>query len=131
MIVRCGLLNIALALLFQGAATQSLAKTGLNKPAEAIEPRDPTQPPGRRNPLKRTGTSGVANDEPSLVLNSILSGDTRRIAVIDGQLVREGERVAGMMLVQVTANSVHLQHPSRQGHTVLRLPKANIAKEYR
>lgn len=128
-----------------GLAITELAKTegGLEQTSKQFgamtEPKDPTQPPGaaRRRVASVGNAAKVKLKVP--ILTSILTSDQRRLAVINGKLVREGDQVAGMTLVRVSKDEVQLQarkqtqaQPQTQPQIlVLRLPKSNIGKDYR
>lgn len=61
---------------------------------------DPTRPPGR----VPKNAALVQTSLPKLT--SILFGRDRRVAVIDGRVLREGSTVSGLTLVEVATNSV-------------------------
>lgn len=65
----------------------------------ARELHDPTRPPGRV-PTQLSVTQALPQ------LTSILLGSERRVAVIDGRVLREGMTDSGLTLVEVAANSV-------------------------
>ena len=75
-------------------------------PTEAPAPRpraaDRTGKPPRREPL----------DDPLPIVNLILHGTDRRLAVLDGRVVAEGEPVGGRILLRVESNAVVLREPS-------------------
>ena len=123
-------MGIALAASLNSLAVAT-TPTKLLQPVAAVQPRDPTQPPGapsRRTNSGRSETQGKLNTP---VLTSILLSDERRLAVIDDKLVREGELVAGMTLVRVSKDEVQLQGGKHTRPLVLRLPKSDIGKDYR
>lgn len=99
--------------------------------AGQVQPKDPTQPPG--NARRQVVSNGVVVNKPVAVpkLSSILTSDERRLAVINGKLVREGESVAGMRVIRVAKDEVQLQSNKQAQALVLRLPKSNIGKDYR
>ncbi len=66
---------------------------------------DPTVPPyvyGAAVPAPRAGASGPA-------LQSILLSPVRRLAVINGRMVRIGDRVGGAVVVAIEIDSVKLR----------------------
>lgn len=99
--------------------------------AVRVQPKDPTQPPGRAH--RQVVSNGVVVSKQMAIpkLTSILTSDERRLAVINGKLVREGESVAGMRVVRVAKDEVQLQSNKQAQALVLRLPKSNIGKDYR
>lgn len=68
--------------------------------AFAVADNDPTRP------LHYNSSAATANS--GLRLSSILISDNRRIAVINGQLVSEGDTVAGATLIRILDNRVHV-----------------------
>jgi MSHA biogenesis protein MshK len=85
----------------------------------AAELRDPTQPP-----------PGVANMQAkqgqALVVTSIIISANRRIALINGQFVKEGENIAGSKVIAIKRDYVEL---SSQGQKVkLYLIKQDVRK---
>lgn len=87
---------------------------------------DPTRPP--------PGWTAPAQDEaPAVVqapaLQSILAGKTRRAAILDGRVYREGETVGAYKLGKITRKEVRLNGP--EGDLVLRLPSpaGNLEKK--
>jgi hypothetical protein len=69
-------------------------------------PFDPTAPtdPGQYRRHNGYGNRGW-------ILNSTLVGPERRIAIINGNPVREGDRVGEARVVQIRASEVRLQTP--------------------
>jgi hypothetical protein len=86
----------------------------------ADELRDPTRP-ARLGP-------GIVMTSPSVEavrLEAILnSGDARR-AIVNGKVVREGERVNGVQIVAINENSIHYVRAGR-GH-IATLPSRKIS----
>jgi len=79
--------------------------------------QDPTRPPAQ---LLHPSTAAVSPAAPRV--QSILIGQHaggRRVAVVDGNLVRVGDRVRGARVVAITAGEVQLQRPG--GRDVLKL----------
>jgi hypothetical protein len=70
------------------------------------EPADPTAPARPGNP----GHYGTGN----WTLHSTLIGPERRDAVINGQLVRVGDRVAGARVARIEAGEVLLDTPGQR-----------------
>lgn len=87
--------------------------------AHAQEMRDPTRPAslGPGPVLRADGVQAVR-------LEAVLdSGDNKR-AIVNGKVVREGDRVAGVRIVSISGNSVHYVRAG-QGH-IARLPIQKI-----
>jgi len=72
-------------------------------PVAAESLRDPTEPP-------RTATAGPAQPAAvaSLTLDSIIISDNRRVAVINGESVREGDSLAGGRVLRIRPDRVDL-----------------------
>lgn len=80
----------------------------------AEELRDPTRP-ARLGP----GIVMVAPGVEAVRLEAILSqGDTRR-AIVNGKVVREGDRVAGVQVTAILGNSIHYLRAGREHVAIL------------
>jgi hypothetical protein len=79
---------------------------------ERVTPRVSGQPPG----LAASQRPRVPLREPLPVVNSILFAPDRRLAVVDGAIVREGEAVGPRVLIRIEPDAVLLREPS--GHEV-------------
>lgn len=83
---------------------------------------DPTRPWTYQAPAQHS--------EPSVshtpVLSSIMIGPRRRIAVINGEVVREGGRVGNMKVMAIEAGRVRLRGP--QGYSTLKLLPARVKR---
>lgn len=66
--------------------------------------RDPTQPPH---------VSRSADVTMGLQLASILRGPDRRMALINGQWLQEGDDIAGMVVQRITENRVVMKNGTR------------------
>jgi hypothetical protein len=80
--------------------------------ALAAEPavHDPTEPyrPGAGG---AGGTAGAP--APRFKLTAVLISPTRRVAIVNGKPLQEGQRVAGAELVKIDAHSVQLRDGNR------------------
>jgi hypothetical protein len=72
--------------------------------AAAME--DPTRPPAGFYALGASGAGGTGDEGP--VLQSVLISEAGRLAIISGELVQLGGRVAGGRLVKVSETEVVL-----------------------
>ena len=88
-----------------------------------VPERDPTRPPSGR-------VAGPAAPEPGvkLELSSVLIGATRRVAVIDGMLMVEGEERAGVKLWEIKKDRVVVSVAGRKPVTLL-LDNARMRKD--
>jgi len=78
---------------------------------------DPTRPNWFENPKK-------TKKAPRLALNSLVNGPQRRIAVISGELMREGDSHRGFTLEQILEDRVIMNNQS-SGRLVLKLATNN------
>jgi len=62
--------------------------------------------------------------EPTLVLNSVMTGKHVRVATINGQIVKEGDRVKGYLVRRIAADGVVLA----DGDKTRRLPMRPLYK---
>ena len=89
---------------------------------------DPTRPalvvPAPATPTGDVETEAV---ERALVLTSIIHGSERRLARLNGQWIREGERFDGGALVRVHPDRVQVRTPNGQDVT-LNLTPAHMWK---
>jgi MSHA biogenesis protein MshK len=78
---------------------------------------DPTRPPG----VVPAGPAPTA--EPGgMVLRSLLVAPERRLAVIDGTQVREGDRVGGARVLEISLEGVELERAGERLHLRLTAP---------
>lgn len=78
---------------------------------------DPTQPSNYR----------TATKEPSLHLESVLSSEHRKVAVINGVVLSVGERIGSARVVAITENTVKLRRGGKEFS--LQLKRASIRQE--
>ncbi|XOV89041.1 MAG: hypothetical protein ACFHX7_03920 [Pseudomonadota bacterium] len=76
---------------------------------------DPTRPPARYAPVLEPSVKARSG----LLLESILISPYRRIAIINGLRVREGDAVDGSIVTRISRASVSL----RDGHRTFELKK--------
>ena len=65
--------------------------------------QDPTRPPDNL---------GEGMTSSSFTLSAIVKANDRLIAIIDGQTLREGEKISGESVVSIEENKVQLEGPS-------------------
>ena len=88
-------------------------------------PRDPTQPPGYASSWpKATKSTKLPR------LSSVLIGADRRLAVVDGRLMSEGEERSGMKVWEIKPDRVVVSVSGQQRVTLL-LDTDRIHKEVR
>ena len=86
---------------------------------------DPTQPPSNWRPSAAHASAGAAAPK----LTSIIVGPARRVAVIDGVAIKEGQSTNGLTVVRIDKKWVDArigEQPIR-----LKLAAANMTKELR
>ncbi len=76
---------------------------------------DPTQP------LMASGGSDV-EDEQGLKLDSILVASSRKLAVINGAPIREGQRVNGILVRSIRSGAVDVNYQG-QNQTLVLVPR--------
>jgi MSHA biogenesis protein MshK len=84
---------------------------------------DPMRPPAAP---AASPAEGAKDSPPAMRLQSVLISAARRVAVIDGRLVRQGERVGDGKLVAISESHVVLQRP--HGRETLKL-NATVDKQ--
>ncbi|BCR06406.1 hypothetical protein DESUT3_34750 [Desulfuromonas versatilis] len=80
--------------------------------ARGAELRDPTRPPIPAAPER--APEPLRSKAPDWRLSSILVSPERRVAVISGQAVVEGDRIDGARVVAITPSAVLLQKGKRE-----------------
>ena len=115
----------ALAALALSSLVQVGSATVTSESGGAAAVRDPTRPPGAR---VRSTVVQASTAVPEL--SSVLIGADRRLAVIDGKVMAEGEVRAGVKVWQIKADRVVVSVAGSKPVTLL-LDKARIHKEVR
>ena len=72
--------------------------------------------------LAAAGAEWIQIDEPTLVLDSVMTGKGVRLASINGQIVKEGDRVKGDLVRRIAGDGVELA----RGGSTRRLPRARF-----
>lgn len=99
------------------AAPLALALWWAAAPAVAQDIGDPTRP----TPLRATApVETVARPQQQWHLQSTLVAAQRRVAIINGRSVREGEMIDGARLVEVRAGGVRLERGGESFELTLR-----------
>jgi MSHA biogenesis protein MshK len=101
-----------------------VAATGAAGVAKA-ELTDPTRPPAHR--VEQRLSDEDSGKEAGLTLSSILISPSRRLAIINGQLVAAGDPVASFTVSEIGTSSVTLRGPS--GRLQLHLIPPTIKRE--
>ena len=65
-------------------------------------------------PLQGLQKNTASNENAAITLNAILTGDGRRLAVINGETVGEGERFNGGRLISITQHGVLIDTNGKQ-----------------
>lgn len=87
-------------------------------PGAAQGLQDPTRPPGPSSTVARPAP------ERSLALDSILFSKDRRVAVIEGEALREGQGFDNLRVIRIHANRVRVMDNGRERVLYLeRLPQ--------
>lgn len=77
-------------------------------PAAALALQDPTRPPG----AGRVASS--PEPERALVLDSILYSEDRRVAVIEGRALREGQGFDNLRVIRIHHDHVRISDSGRE-----------------
>ena len=102
------------------AALVLLALPALLSAAEPL--RDPTRPPSA--PVQKQAPVPVSEAQVQLALQSVLVSDLRRRAMINDQLVQVGDRLAGMLVIDISSDGVVLESAERT--VTLDLPRDRV-----
>ncbi|MDX1404903.1 MAG: general secretion pathway protein GspB [Woeseiaceae bacterium] len=94
-----GIRKLLLALLLLTAATATGAQETL---------RDPTRPYNARPVAIASGGGGGGSAVSTYSVTAIFTSDSRRVAVVNGQRVVEGDTVDGATVIEILANSLSL-----------------------
>jgi len=86
---------------------------------------DPTRPPGY--PLYRPG--GTVKQGPSWYVNAIFISATEKKAIINGKIVRKGEKISGAEVAQILPTEVRMRKNNKQ--FVIQLNRTLVHKKYR
>ncbi len=93
-----------------------LAASCLGNPAFGQALRDPTEPPSSA----RAPASPVTGALPSgPLLQSVIVSDGRKLALIDGETYRSGDKLGNSTIAAISSNEVTLRGP--EGKRVLKL----------
>ncbi|QKK10504.1 MAG: MSHA biogenesis protein MshK [Pseudomonadota bacterium] len=92
-------------------------------PVAAESLSDPTKPWDFK---PQAAIDAAAAAVPAPALSSTMISPERRIAVIDGQIVQEGDRLGAMRVIAIQPGSVRLRGP--QGYSTLKLLPTPIKK---
>jgi hypothetical protein len=77
-----------------------------------------------RDPMRPANASVPSAASDSLRLEAILTNDGKRVAIVNGQLVRAGERVGSAKIEEILADGVRV---TREGSSkMLRLPSSGM-----
>ena len=76
---------------------------------------------GLQDPTQPASFTPAASSDITLTLESVLLGPQRKVAVINGKIVAEGDSVAGAKVITIGKNSVRLRHRGQTVELVLRV----------
>ena len=107
-VVRYARLVVALPLVIMMLVTSMLTTT-------ALAAKDPTRPPDHR--VNDRNTPQALN---TFRIESIISGGGRKLAVINGKRVFEGDSVSGARVIKIDSDAVTLSWPDQQQQTVIK-----------
>lgn len=88
----------------------------------AAEPlRDPTQPASARDWASQAGTG-------ALRLQAIFSSGERRLAIVNGKLVRAGDRIHSAVIEEISADGIRYSRDGRSQVVLLAPSKLPVRK---
>jgi len=82
--------------------------------ARAAEPamHDPTQP--FRAPAGGEAAAPASGPQPRFKVTAVFVSPTRRVAVVNGHALQEGQRIGGAEVVKIDGRSVQLREGNRE-----------------
>ena len=87
-----------------------LLMTGMLLSLQVIALTDPTRPSAYR----------AANNKQNLRLESILFSDARKVAIINGAVVAEGDSVGNVKVIKIDKESVQIKRAGKLDKLILR-----------
>ena len=70
--------------------------------------RDPTRP-YNATPVASTSSGGGKSNVSRYDVTAIFTSDSRRVAIVNGKRVVEGDKIDGATVVEITANTMSLE----------------------
>jgi len=89
--------------------------------ARADATHDPMRPPSSGADAKVTRTEGVP-----LRLEAILRRGEARLAIVNGQIVHEGTRVANAVITRISEDLIQYSYAGHEHSATLPTPKLNV-----
>ncbi len=112
---RCSILTVSAVLLFGPLLTNG---------AEVL--RDPTRPYAVAPVVTPTTTAGAVAKATGFTVTAILVSQKRRVAIVNGKRVSEGDQVDGATVVKILADRLRLDLDGKEFTT--RLPPDALRK---
>lgn len=119
----------ACSLLLVGAVQAAETSPRASVMMDGIEVRDPTRPLdwlAERTPPSRENVT-----RPKLRISSILISPVRRLAIINGRSMAEGDKIAGATVQRVSADGVRLSWKGEQWTAQLATSNSAVRKPAR
>ncbi len=85
--------------------------------------RDPTRPPTATAPIAAIAPEGLP-----LRLEAILSTGDSRLAIVNGQVVRQGARLANAVITEISADSIRYTYAGHDHAATLATRKLAVRK---
>jgi MSHA biogenesis protein MshK len=81
-----------------------------------------------RDPMRPAGAPTAARPAPvySLKLEGVIAGE-KRVAIINGRLVRAGDTIAGARILEILAHGVRYERAGKIQNLTLAVPTANTS----
>lgn len=108
------------------AGLEAAPRAPLTKARTVLPPMKIVKPAGRLRPSRNSGDSGALlpaggrhlESKPSLILQAISERDARPIAIINDQLVKEGDQIGRIRVLKIDADSVDVLLENGRRETV-------------
>lgn len=122
--VAAAILGLTVVLLLGGIVWLSRTRTGTRsapEPAPSPAPAKASTPPISA-PVQKPAWFGGANPEQEMILSGIVVGVGEPYAVINGEIVAQGDQIGSATLLDITPDSVTVRLPNGK-EAVLKIPR--------
>ena len=110
------------------ATRPSRSRAGATLSAAPLNVRVASVAPTELQMQRPADTVRQSDDEPDLVVDSILFSPDRRLAVVNGRIARAGDRIGDSRIVDIQPRAVIVESPARGRRTIeLRMPPRSAA----
>jgi hypothetical protein len=103
------------------ATLAAILACALAQPAHADDLRDPMRPPSAPAPVSLRPAT-----EAPLKLEAVMSTATSRIAIVNGKVLRTGDKVAGATITEITADTIRYTRGGKEKIALLPSNKVTV-----